>query len=134
MAAGAWAVLWVVRSQLPLLCALVLFISCVTLGPGFIPLSRGLLLCKMGLMVFPLLSGCGDELYEVMNVKCFLECPARHTRSVNICGMNQRAKDGEFGAAPALPKASTPKVSPRVGSILFSPQLYSPPPHTRRFE
>lgn len=28
--------------------------------------------------------------------------------------------DGEFGAAPGLPKASTPEVSPRVRSILFS--------------
>ena len=30
-------------------------------------------------------------------------------------------KDGEFGAAPALPQVSTPKVSPRVGNIPLSP-------------
>lgn len=68
----------------------------------------------------PLVWGCGGEPHEVINVKCFL---VPGTSRVLGGYSWKEAVSARWGlrAALALPGGS-PEVSPRAGSILFSPR------------
>lgn len=75
----------------------------------------------MELTMFPLLIRLWGLISWCGKWKCFPEHLVRHERSANVCRMNQCVNNREFGAAPVLPEASTPEVSPGVGSILVFP-------------